>query len=87
MITPNLCHDGHDAPCVDGEPGGLASADEWLKKWVPAITESPPPPPTTPQHRLKPPTAVDPKQNLIPLPRKAQSQSDTGTLTQNRGTD
>ena len=19
-ITPNLCHDGHDAPCVDGQP-------------------------------------------------------------------
>ncbi|TFC49266.1 phosphoesterase [Cryobacterium sp. TMT1-21] len=41
MITPNLCHDGHDAPCVDGQPGGLASADEWLKRWVPAITSSP----------------------------------------------
>src|SRR5206468_3304788 len=24
-ITPNLCHDGHDEPCVDGEPGGLQS--------------------------------------------------------------
>jgi len=41
MITPNLCHDGHDSPCVDGQPGGLASADEWLKQWVPAITNSP----------------------------------------------
>jgi len=41
MITPNLCHDGHDSPCVDGHPGGLASADEWLKQWVPAITSSP----------------------------------------------
>lgn len=41
MITPNLCHDGHDAPCVDGQPGGLASADEWLKQWVPAIMSSP----------------------------------------------
>ena len=30
FITPNLCHDGHDAPCVDGEPGGLASADQFL---------------------------------------------------------
>jgi len=40
-ITPNLCHDGHDAPCVDGQPGGLASADTWLKKWVPLITSSP----------------------------------------------
>ncbi|WP_415856213.1 alkaline phosphatase family protein [Sinomonas sp. G460-2] len=41
FITPNLCHDGHDAPCVDGEPGGLASADAWLKNWVPTITNSP----------------------------------------------
>ncbi|WP_226761413.1 alkaline phosphatase family protein [Arthrobacter sp. SO3] len=41
MITPNLCHDGHDSPCADGQPGGLPSADEWLKQWVPAITSSP----------------------------------------------
>jgi phospholipase C len=40
-ITPNLCDDGHDAPCVDGRPGGLASADEWLRTWVPRITSSP----------------------------------------------
>ena len=40
-ITPNLCHDGHDSPCVDGEPGGLVSADAWLKTWVPTITNSP----------------------------------------------
>ena len=40
-ITPNLCHDGHDAPCADGEPGGLVSADAWLKQWVPKITSSP----------------------------------------------
>lgn len=40
-LTPNLCHDGHDAPCVDGAPGGLASADSWLRQWVPAITSSP----------------------------------------------
>ena len=40
-ITPNLCDDGHDAPCVDGRPGGLASADAWLRTWVPKITASP----------------------------------------------
>ncbi len=40
-ITPNLCHDGHDAPCVDGQPGGLVSADGWLKQWVPKILASP----------------------------------------------
>jgi hypothetical protein len=41
MITPNLCHDGHDSPCVDGEPGGLVSADAFLQKWVPLIQASP----------------------------------------------
>lgn len=41
FITPNLCHDGHDSPCVDGEPGGLVSADAFLKKWVPQILNSP----------------------------------------------
>jgi len=40
-ITPNLCDDGHDSPCVDGRPGGLVSADAWLKQWVPVITSSP----------------------------------------------
>jgi hypothetical protein len=40
-ITPNLCHDGHDAPCVDGQPGGLTSADAWLQQWIPRITSSP----------------------------------------------
>ena len=41
FITPNLCHDGHDAPCVDGEPGGLVSADQFLQAWVPRIESSP----------------------------------------------
>lgn len=40
-ITPNLCHDGHDAPCRNGEPGGLVSADEFLREWVPRILASP----------------------------------------------
>jgi hypothetical protein len=40
FITPNLCNDGHDAPCVDGQPGGLASADAFLQTWVPRITSS-----------------------------------------------
>ena len=40
MITPNLCHDGHDAPCVDGAPGGLVSADAWLREWVPVVLSS-----------------------------------------------
>jgi hypothetical protein len=41
FITPNLCHDGHDAPCVDGEPGGLPSADAFLRQWLPQILASP----------------------------------------------
>jgi phosphatidylinositol-3-phosphatase len=41
FITPNLCHDGHDSPCVDGEPGGLVSADAFLRQWVPQILASP----------------------------------------------
>ncbi|HWU32713.1 MAG TPA: alkaline phosphatase family protein [Marmoricola sp.] len=40
-ITPDLCNDGHDAPCVDGRPGGLASADAWLKQQIPMIMASP----------------------------------------------
>jgi phosphatidylinositol-3-phosphatase len=45
FITPNLCHDGHDGghgnKCVDGEPGGLASADRFLRTLVPQIVSSP----------------------------------------------
>ncbi len=41
FISPDLCHDGHDDPCVDGSPGGLAAADAFLKEWVPRITSSP----------------------------------------------
>jgi phosphatidylinositol-3-phosphatase len=41
FITPNVCHDGHDAPCVDGKPGGLVSADLWLTTEVPKILASP----------------------------------------------
>ncbi len=40
-ITPDLCHDGHDHPCVDGRPGGLVTADNWLSRWVPRIRSSP----------------------------------------------
>lgn len=41
FITPNLCHDGHDHPCVNQEPGGLISADKFLSEYVPVILESP----------------------------------------------
>jgi hypothetical protein len=41
FITPNLCNDAHDNPCVDGRPGRLVAANEWLKTWVPKILASP----------------------------------------------
>ena len=37
FIVPDLCNDGHDAPCVTGTPGGLAQADAFLAQWVPKI--------------------------------------------------
>ena len=40
-ISPNLCHDGHDSPCVDGQPGGLTSVNTWMQTWVPRILNSP----------------------------------------------
>ena len=40
FITPDLCHDGHDTPCVDGQPGGLVSSDAFLQEWVPKILAS-----------------------------------------------
>jgi hypothetical protein len=41
FITPNLCNDAHDGPCVDGRPGNLTTANEWLQQWVPVILSSP----------------------------------------------
>lgn len=41
FITPDLCSDGHDEPCVDGRPGGLKSIDDFLKVWVPKLLASP----------------------------------------------
>ncbi len=40
-ITPDLCHDGHDASCADGGPGGLKAVNGWLRTWVPRILHSP----------------------------------------------
>jgi hypothetical protein len=48
FVTPNLCNDGHDGggtgaagtTCANGQPGGLASADAFLKLWVPKIMAS-----------------------------------------------
>jgi hypothetical protein len=40
-ITPNLCNDGHDSSCADGEVGGLTGINRFLTTWVPVITASP----------------------------------------------
>ena len=41
FITPNLCSDGHDTHCADGEVGGLAGIDRFLRTWVPRIEAAP----------------------------------------------
>jgi phosphatidylinositol-3-phosphatase len=41
FITPDLCNDGHDTPCADGKPGGMAQANTFLKGLVPQILASP----------------------------------------------
>lgn len=43
FITPNLCNDGHDAPCVNQQASdsGLTNIDAFLQTWVPKITGSP----------------------------------------------
>jgi phosphatidylinositol-3-phosphatase len=40
-VTPNLCNDGHDSPCANGDAGGLKQIDKFLKLWVPRILASP----------------------------------------------
>jgi phosphatidylinositol-3-phosphatase len=43
FITPNLCNDGHDYPCINQTEGASAPADidSFLQTWVPRITHSP----------------------------------------------
>ena len=41
FVTPNLCNDGHDPQCIDGEAGGMAAANHFLQTWVPRIISSP----------------------------------------------
>ncbi len=41
FLAPNLCNDGHDAPCANGDPGGLTNIDAFLSIWVPIIMNSP----------------------------------------------
>jgi hypothetical protein len=37
FITPDTCHDGHDAVCSDGSLGGIQGADLWLSQNVPSL--------------------------------------------------
>jgi hypothetical protein len=43
FITPNLCNDGHDAPCINQQasPSAQVNIDAFLQRWVPLITGSP----------------------------------------------
>jgi hypothetical protein len=41
FITPDLCNDGHDQPCADGQPGGMTQANTFLQELVPQILSSP----------------------------------------------
>jgi hypothetical protein len=41
FVVPDLCNDGHDAPCASGAPGGLTQADAFLAQWVPKIMAAP----------------------------------------------
>jgi phosphatidylinositol-3-phosphatase len=41
FISPDSCNDGHDTPCIDGGPGGMAQANSFLQGLVPWITASP----------------------------------------------
>lgn len=40
LIAPDACHDGSATSCGGDAAGGIAAADEWLKKIVPSIIES-----------------------------------------------
>ena len=41
FIAPNLCNDGHDSPCVNGDPGGLTQINTFLEGFVPQLLASP----------------------------------------------
>jgi hypothetical protein len=40
FIAPGLCDDSDQTACPDGQPGGLAGEDAFLKQWVPKILAS-----------------------------------------------
>jgi hypothetical protein len=40
-ISPDLCRDGHDETCANGQKGGLRQVDRFLREWAPRILGSP----------------------------------------------
>lgn len=32
FIVPDLCNDGHDEPCINGQPGGLVQANSFSRR-------------------------------------------------------
>jgi hypothetical protein len=41
FITPNVCDDGHDSACVNGQTGGEVGINNFLQKIIPMIQASP----------------------------------------------
>jgi hypothetical protein len=41
FISPNLCHGGASVTCPDGQQGGIAAVDDFLRQTVPGILSSP----------------------------------------------
>ena len=41
FISPDVCDSGIDVTCPEGQPGGIAMADSFLKRTVPSILRSP----------------------------------------------
>lgn len=46
FISPNVCNDGHDSPCVGTDSrglsqGGTSAINDWLMTWMPVILKSP----------------------------------------------
>ena len=41
FISPDICNDGHDEPCPDGQPGGMVQANTFLQGLIPQILASP----------------------------------------------
>jgi hypothetical protein len=40
-VTPNLCNDGHDSSCANGQPGGVGQINAFLEQWIPRLMSSP----------------------------------------------